>query len=105
MAVVQPADLEYLTTSDTQDHSMKGSKDNITIRSLVAVVVVLGLTILILHFTNRFYNDPICQRYADSRQLTFVKSTMGWVKKIGPLNASSAISRKTSNGSKWPPSR
>jgi len=44
------------------------------------VVVVLGLTAVVLHFTSRLYYDPICQRYADSRHLTFNKSTMGWKK-------------------------
>jgi hypothetical protein len=49
-------------------------------RSLIAVVVALGLTVLVLDLTNRFYYDPICKRYAESHRLTFYKSSMGWHK-------------------------
>lgn len=63
---------------------MKDSRREFSMRSLLAVVVVLGLSAFVLHFTSRFYYDPICQRYADSRQLTFNKSTMGWPKQDWP---------------------
>lgn len=63
---------------------MKDSRREFSVRHLLAVVVVLGLTIFVLHFTSRFYHDPICQRYADSRRLTFNKSTVGWPKKGWP---------------------
>jgi len=62
---------------------MKGSRE-FSILTLIAVAVVLGLTILVLELTNRFYYDPICQRHAESRQLDFHKSSAGWVKKGRP---------------------
>lgn len=63
---------------------MKDSSRNFSVRSLAALLVVLGLTFFILDFTSRFYYDPICKRYADSQQLTFVSSSMGWWKKGRP---------------------
>lgn len=62
---------------------MKGSRE-FSILTLIAVAVVLGLTILVLELTNRFYYDPICQRHTESRQLDFHKSSAGWVKKGRP---------------------
>lgn len=62
---------------------MKNSGD-FPFLTLIAVVVVLGLTILTLELTNRFYYDPICQRHAESRQLNFHKSSSGWVKRGRP---------------------
>ena len=62
---------------------MKNSGDS-PFRTLIAVVVVLGLVVLVLELTNRFYYDPICQRYAESRRLTFHKSSAGWSKKGWP---------------------
>lgn len=62
---------------------MKNSGDS-PLRTLIAVVVVLGLVFLVLELTNRFYYDPICQRHAESRKLTFHKSSAGWVKKGWP---------------------
>ena len=62
---------------------MKNSGDS-PFLTLIAVVVVLGLTILTLELTNRFYYDPICQRHAESRQLNFHKSSAGWVKRGRP---------------------
>lgn len=52
--------------------------------TLIAVAVVLGLTILTLELTDRFYYDPICQRHAESKRLTFHKSSSGWAKKGRP---------------------
>lgn len=63
---------------------MKRSSRDLSIRSLVAVVVVVGLSSLILHYSSRFYYDPICKRYAESRRLTFVSSSMEWVKQGWP---------------------
>ena len=62
---------------------MKRSSRDFSPLSLIAVAVALGLTFLVLHLTDRFYYDPICQRYAESRQLSFHKST-GWSKRFGP---------------------
>lgn len=55
-----------------------------SVRSLIALFVVLGLTFFVLHFSSRFYYDPICQRYADDQQFTFESSTMGSVKRGWP---------------------
>lgn len=63
---------------------MKDSPRGFSVRSLIAVVVVVGLSAVVLHFTSRLYYDPICQRHADSQQLTFDKSSMGWAKKGWP---------------------
>ena len=59
---------------------MKNSKREFSVRSLVGVVVVLGLSALVVHYTGRFYYDPICERYAESQQLTFHRSTIAWPK-------------------------
>ena len=59
---------------------MKDSSREFSIRSLIGVVVVLGLSALVVHYTGRFYYDPICERYAESQQLTFHRATIGWPK-------------------------
>jgi hypothetical protein len=54
------------------------------LRSLIALAVVLGITIFVLDFTSGFYYDPICRRYADSRQLKFRSSKMAYPKHDSP---------------------
>jgi hypothetical protein len=61
---------------------MKDSSREFSPLTLIAIVVVLGLTVLVLELTNRFYYDPICKRHAESHQLTFQKSSMGWRKRL-----------------------
>lgn len=56
---------------------MKDSRKSLTPRSLVAVIVVVGLTSLILHYAGGIYYNPLCQRYADSRQYKFDSYTVG----------------------------
>jgi|SRR5687767_1726714 len=62
------------------DESMGDSRSNFSIRSLLALIIVLGLTYLVLDLSGRFYYDPICQRYADDQQLTYISHTTGWSK-------------------------
>src|SRR5688500_6058884 len=59
------------------DESMGDSRSNFSIRSLLALIIVLGLTYLVLDLSGRFYYDPICQRYADDQQLTYISHTTG----------------------------
>ena len=50
---------------------MKDSRHSLSPRSVVAVIVVVGLSSLILNYAGGIYYKPLCQRYADSRQLKF----------------------------------
>ena len=63
---------------------MKDSRHSLSIRSLLAVIVVVGLSSLILHYAGGIYYNPICQRYAESRQLKFDSYTTGWAKHDWP---------------------
>ena len=63
---------------------MKGSRHSLSPRSVVAVIVVVGLSSLILHYAGVIYYKPLCQRYADSRQLKFDSFTTGWAKHNWP---------------------
>ena len=63
---------------------MKDSSRNSPGRSLLALVVVLGLTFLILKFTNDIYYEPICKRHAESQGLTFWSYSQRWVKQDLP---------------------
>ena len=68
----------------SRDRAKKNFSRGLSIRGLLAVVVVLGLSALIFHFTGRFYYEPICRRYAESERLTYDGYTMGWGKKYSP---------------------
>ena len=68
----------------SHDSGKKDSSRCLSIRGLVAVIVVLGLSGLILHFMGGFYYEPICRRYAESERLTYDGYTMGWGKKYSP---------------------
>ena len=46
----------------------------------MALVLILGLGYLVLTFTGRFYYEPLCQRYAESKGLTYVGYTPGRTK-------------------------
>ena len=59
---------------------MKNSRDSVSLRTVVAVIVVVGLSSLVLHYAGGIYYNPICQRYADSRQLKFHSYHSAWVK-------------------------
>lgn len=59
---------------------VKGSSHNFSIRSLLALFLVLGLAYLVLDFSSRFYYGPLCQRYGESRRLTYTSYTIGRVK-------------------------
>lgn len=63
---------------------MKDSGYNLSIRGLLALLVVLGLAYLVLTFSGRLYYGPLCQRYADSRGITYISYTGGSVKHDRP---------------------
>lgn len=46
-------------------------------RSLLALVVVLGLIYLVIDLSGRLYYVPICERYAEEEQLIYTSHTVG----------------------------
>jgi hypothetical protein len=52
------------------------SKSDFTFRSLLALFLILGLSYLVLTLSSRFYYEPLCERYAESHQLTYDSYTI-----------------------------
>src|SRR5687767_14125499 len=59
---------------------MKNSLRSSSVRSVLALLVGIGLTYFILDYCNRVYYEPICQRHADSQQLTYWSYSAGRIK-------------------------
>ena len=63
---------------------MKKSSGDFTLRSLLALIVVLGLTFATLHYAGGIYYWPLCERYAESKRLKFSSYHSGWEKQKWP---------------------
>lgn len=67
-----------------RDRSKKDSSRGLSIRGVLALIIVLGLTALILRLTSGFYYTPICQRYAETERVIYDGYSMGWPKRHSP---------------------
>lgn len=72
-------DVEFVVT-----HTLKRSSSKFTIRSLLALVLVLGLSYVVWEFSDHFYYKPICERYAASKSYRYDGYTSGWARKGWP---------------------
>ena len=55
---------------------MKDSRQSFSIRSLLALILVLGLSYLAVDISGRLYYGPLCRRYGDAQRLTYVSHSI-----------------------------